>query len=259
MTGPVPTYEITHEPAVGHDRRRTLLAVAVVVLLLAVVGLVVVLVLTGRPSGSPPGAQPTPTTSASATPTPTPTPTLTPAPTPAPIPPSDPAAEGAVRRLGAVLEASRWGRGEVAAVMGAVTSGCTLMPDQAWTRLDGVVANRESALGQVSALPLTGVPEVDEATATLQAALNYSLQADRGYQRWVSETYQQYFYEHTIWPDDPVATPVTTCPGPAPSSEVLEDAGRLSGLSQHAKEAFVVVYNPLASRYGLPTWSASDF
>jgi len=52
MTGPVPTYEITHEPAVGHDRRRTLLAVAVVVLLLAVVGLVVVLVLTGRPSGA---------------------------------------------------------------------------------------------------------------------------------------------------------------------------------------------------------------
>jgi hypothetical protein len=63
-----------------------------------------------------------------------------------------------------------------------------------------------------------------------------------------------------MWPEDPrTGERVTECPGPAPRSEELDEARRLSDLSQDVKDAFVARYNPLATQYGLATWSSLDF
>lgn len=251
-----PTYDVTPQPAARTRRMWIILVVLAAVAVVAVTAVVVLLTRSDdQATSAGTAAAPTATLTPSPSPKASPSPTVTPQPTPTP----DPVVEGALRRLGTVVQAASWGRAEVGAVMGPVTSGCELEPWQASQRLADVVTNRETALAQVSGFPLTGEPGVDESAALLQSALNYSLQADRGYLRWVDETYGQYYYEHTTWPEDPDAQPVTRCPGPAPRSTVLDDADRLSELSQDAKDAFVVRYNPLAQQYGLPTFSAGDF
>jgi hypothetical protein len=249
-----------------HARRTRpwLLAVTLLTLLLvAAAAVIAVLVVrqgaddTVAGTEAEPSATATPTPTATATPTPTPTQVPQPESQPEPSTP-DPVVEGALRRLGAVVESATWGRGEVASVLSVVTAGCDIEPWTASQRLGDVVANREMALAQVSALGVTGQPAVDEAAATLQVALTYSLQADRAYQRWVDDAYSRYFYDHTTWVEETEES-VTECPGTAPRNAVLDEADRLSAQSQSAKDSFVDQYNPLARQYGLPTWSASDF
>jgi hypothetical protein len=126
-----------------------------------------------------------------ATASPTPSPEASP--TASAVPTLDPVVEGALRRLGSVVQAAVWGRAEVGAVMSEVLSGCTLEPGVASRRLGDVISNREGALAQVSAFPVVGESGVDESAALLQSALNHSLHADRGYQRWVEDTYARYF------------------------------------------------------------------
>ena len=250
------TYDVTPQPP-ARTRRMWIILVALAVVAVVAVTAVVVLLTRSDDQATTAGtaAAPTATLTPSPSPKASPTPTVTPQPTPT----LSPIVEGALRRLGTVVQAASWGRAEVGAVMGPVTSGCGLEPWQASQRLADVVTNRETALAQVSGFPLTGEPDVDEAAALLQSALNYSLQADRGYLRWVDETYSQYFYEHTTWPEEPDGQPVTSCPGPAPRSTVLDEADRLSDSSQDSKDAFVARYNPLAEQYGLPTLSAREF
>lgn len=245
--------------------RRTrpwLLAVALLTLLLvAAAAVIAVLVVRQGADDTVAGteAEPSATVTPTLTPTPTPTPEPEPEPTPQPqTPAADAVVEGALRRLGAVVESATWGRDEVATVMSLVTTGCDIEPWTASQRLGDVIANRETALAQVSALGVTGQPAVDEAAATLQVALTYSLQADRAYQRWVDDAYSRYYYDHTTWVEESEES-VTECPGAAPRNELLDEADRLSGEGQSAKDSFVAQYNPMARQYGLPTWSASDF
>lgn len=255
------THDVMDGPGTGPHRTWTIV-LSLSALLVAVAAVIGVVLLTSQAPDdlvvSSPTSTPTPSQMPSATASPTPTQQTTPTVPATPTP--DPVVEGALRRLGSVVQAAAWGRTEVGAVMAEVTTGCTLEPWEASRRLADVVANREAALAQVSAFPVVGEPGVDESAALLQSAFNHSLQADRGYQRWVDETYGRYYYEHTTWPENPeTEQPVTDCPGPAPRSDVLDEAERLSDLSQDAKDAFVALYNPLAEKYGLAMWSSRDF
>lgn len=241
-------------------RRTWVVVLGVVVVVLAVAAVVVAVLWASRGQNDTVVSSPTSPATPTASPTPSPMTSPEASPTAPAAPTPDPVVEGALRRLGSVVQAAAWGRREVGAVMSEVLSGCTLDPWVASQRLGDVIANREASLAQVSAFPVVGHSEVDESAALLQAALNHSLQADRGYQRWVEETYGRYFYEHTTWPEHPeTEEPVTVCAEPAPRSDTLDEAQRLSDLSQDAKDAFVARYNPLAQAYGLATWSARDF
>jgi hypothetical protein len=93
---------------------------------------------------------------------------------------------------------------------------------------------RRKALARVSRI--TDVPpEAQKALTRLEAAINESIEADT-------------FYRSGF-------RTATGCP---PRSEYFKGAAAADARATRAKTRFLLAFNPLATRVGLSTWSASE-
>ena len=147
-------------------------------------------------------------------------------------------------RMNQLLQASSQGRGEISSVI-ARTEACNLPPDQASTQISSVADNRQSVLNQIAGItPPT--PAMQRVLDTLQEALTHSREADRQYAQWVLNQTSWYY-----------APPVGCPSGRMPRDEFHARASSESAAATAAKRRFVDLYNPLAQRYGLPTWTES--
>jgi hypothetical protein len=153
-----------------------------------------------------------------------------------------------LRTVDGILTQSASGRQQVSSVVSGVTNGCTVTPQTASATIRQVIVNRQSVLGQANALAAP-----DAATAAVKAdlvrALNASIDANRGYQRWLDNLYSTYYN----------AEPVGCPGGQAPTDANYDAATAASGRATTAKQSFVAAYNPLASAAGLRTWQESEF
>lgn len=151
-------------------------------------------------------------------------------------------------KLEGILDQSSSGRGRVGALVDGVRNGCQFTPEAAEQEINGVIANRQSVLNQLAALDAKGNPEAITLVQQLQSALQASIDADVGYRDWMVYLYTTYYYTEPIG-----------CPGGFPPTNASFDAGQAaSGRATAAKQAFVATFNPIASRYGLATWDASQ-
>jgi serine/threonine-protein kinase len=142
-----------------------------------------------------------------------------------------------VERVENVLEQSASGRQEISS---ALTAGlnCSISPGDAAQRIASVADNRESILVQLGNFA-TPNADADRVVTLLQRALQLSIEADRHYR-------------------DGFATVTrTTCPLQRNADFTL--AARADAQATKAKQRFAVAFDPLASRYGLRTWTARDF
>ena len=153
-----------------------------------------------------------------------------------------------LRTVDGILTQSATGRQQVSSVVTGVVNGCSVTPANASATIRQVIANRQSVLGQANALTA-----VDSSTSAVKIdlvqSLNASIEANRGYQRWLDNLYTTYFNA------DPVGCPN----GQAPTDSNYDEATAASGRATAAKQNFVSVYNPLASAAGLRTWQESEF
>jgi hypothetical protein len=153
-----------------------------------------------------------------------------------------------LRTVDGILTQSASGRQQVSSVVTGVQNGCSVTPEDASATIRQVLVNRQSVLGQANALTAP-----DAATATVKAdlirSLNASIEASRGYQRWLDNLYATYYN------DDPVGCP----DGQAPTDANFDAASAASGRATAAKQTFVAAYDPLASSAGLRTWQESEF
>ena len=150
-------------------------------------------------------------------------------------------------RIGAILEQSASGRGQVGQVVAQVQS-CTIDPNQAAIQIDSVVANRTTVLNQLSGIPNATSADTASVVSSLQSAIGASIEADRGYSDWMKYLYNDYYYTYPIG-----------CPsGRAPTNYSYDNATSASARATQAKTNFIAVYNPIASRFGLRTWSEGD-
>jgi hypothetical protein len=153
-----------------------------------------------------------------------------------------------LRTVDGILTQSASGRQQVSSVVTGVTNGCSVSPQTASATIRQVIVNRQSVLGQANALSAP-----DAATAAVKAdlvqALNASIEANRGYQRWLDNLYATYYN----------AEPVGCPDGQAPTDENYDAATAASGRATAAKQSFVNAYNPLAGPAGLRTWQESEF
>jgi serine/threonine-protein kinase len=143
-----------------------------------------------------------------------------------------------VNRIENVLQQSAGGRGQISQALQAGLD-CRISPKEAARRIDSVAGNRQSVLQQLNGItaPTT---ETDELLTTLQAALQYSIEADRHYR----DAFLGY-------PAD------ATCP--LPPSEDFDLATRADRQASEAKERFVAGFDPIAERSGRRTWTSAEF
>ena len=150
-------------------------------------------------------------------------------------------------RIGAILEQSASGRGQVGQVVAQVQS-CSIDPNQAAIQIDSVVANRTTVLSQLSGIPNATSADTAAVVSSLQSAIGASIEADRGYSDWMKYLYNVYYYTYPIG-----------CPsGQAPTNYSFDNATSASARATQAKSNFIAIYNPIASRFGLRTWSEGD-
>jgi DNA-binding SARP family transcriptional activator len=154
-------------------------------------------------------------------------------------PPTTPGANPQVRsfvyKLENFLTQSHDGRAQVMrAIAGAFD--CSLSPDVAAAQLDQVQRNRQSLLEQVAALHVPGSEATLNASDLFQKATHASIAADWIYRDWLRSR--------------------PACPrgGRLPAAARAADA-RATAL----KQRFLVVFDPLAKRFGRRTWNANEF
>jgi predicted Ser/Thr protein kinase len=150
-------------------------------------------------------------------------------------PPSPRAQRAFVDGVEAALARSSAGRRQIAAALADGLS-CRLPPDAMDNRLQQVIANRR---GVLASLRDTAPPtqEAARSLALLRRALVESVSVDTHYRKAFRAT--------------------TICP--LPESADLAAAREADGRATAAKQAFVVIFNPLAREFHRRTWLASQF
>jgi hypothetical protein len=147
-----------------------------------------------------------------------------------------------------ILTQSASGRQQVSSVVTGVVNGCSVTPADASATIRQVIVNRQSVLAQANALSVVD-PSTGAVKVNLIQSLNASIEASRGYQRWLDNLYSTYFN----------AEPVGCPDGRAPTDSNYDSATAASGRATAAKQSFVAVYNPQATAVGLRTWQESEF
>jgi DNA-binding SARP family transcriptional activator len=113
---------------------------------------------------------------------------------------------------------------------------CSLLPDVAAAQLDGVQENRQSLLEQLAALQVPESGTALRAADLLQRASHASIAADWIYRDWLRTQTGCVRGKH------PPAT-----------------AARADARATRLKRSFLVVFNPLASKFGRRIWRADEF
>jgi hypothetical protein len=136
----------------------------------------------------------------------------------------------------AVLATARPGRAQIGQIKTAMDNG-TITPDAARTGIDQVVANRQNALQQARALPVTPDPAEQiksQLVDSFQASLDYDRDLQDGIAAYESGDFGRYI------------------------NKVFDDAKRSNDAATNAKRAFLGAYNQLRSSRGQPA-VADDF
>jgi len=142
-----------------------------------------------------------------------------------------------VDKLENFLTQSRDGRRDVAAAIDGAVS-CKLTPQAARARLNRIQRNRQSLLQQAAALSVPNTEDAFNASDLLQKSVHASFAADGHYSDWLAGRKR--------------------C-GPPDRSPDLKAARAADVTATKTKQAFVRVFDPLASRLHQRVWSAGEF
>ena len=157
---------------------------------------------------------------------------------PAPAVSTRPSETGELQQLAAAVQQSSAARRITANATGGVAN-CTIGTGAGIAMMNQSIRTRTAALGEVNGLSGDSVPGGPALISNLVRAMNYSISADHRFIAWMRHA------------GDAGACPVQQGGNPA------WDAGlRLSQLAMNEKYQFVGEWNPLAARFGLPTYSA---
>ena len=101
--------------------------------------------------------------------------------------------------------------------------------------LEQIVSERENQLSQAQGLVVNALEGGDSLRASLVTALEESLRADRAYLTWANN--------------------VQGCSGDAPGDSDHTEAAKADVDAGHAKDDVVSAWQPIATQFGLPTYS----
>jgi len=144
--------------------------------------------------------------------------------------------------LGSYLTRSASVRPTVQAALDSVRS-CSESPASGEATLQQAITIRQDILNGLRTLSVSGLPHGAQLVSTLTSAMQSSIEADQDYQGWMADA----------------ASSGGGCRS-APSQDAHYAAGTsASAAATTAKNAFVAIWDPMAPRYGQPTYSSTDF
>ena len=147
-----------------------------------------------------------------------------------------------VAELASIVAASASDRSRVISAIDRVQN-CSLQPVAGEAAIQSVVADRRRSVSRLQSIATakaaTTSPLADDLMTTLNAAISDDL-------------------SYTSWMED-IASGHATCGGDPANDPNFAAAQAQSGRTNADKQQFVSLWNPLAARYGQPTYRADDF
>jgi hypothetical protein len=119
---------------------------------------------------------------------------------------------------------------------------CTVSPSSGQATLQQVINTRQGILNDLRTLPVSGLPDGAQLVSTLTTAMQDSVNQDRHYHSWMVNFAN-------------AESPCGSDPGQDPYYAAAQN---LSARTTVAKNAFLVIWNPVAPGYGQHTYSPSE-
>ncbi|HEY2551112.1 MAG TPA: hypothetical protein VGI64_11095 [Streptosporangiaceae bacterium] len=181
----------------------------------------------GSPAGQAAAANPGSTSTAKAS-----VQTTSPAGTPSGAEPAQ------LARLARLLRQSHAARSRVVRATQGV-GGCTMTPAAGIDLMRQSVRQRQQVLAALASAQVSAIPGGQNVTADLRQVLRYSVSADHGFIGWMQQIQAR-----------------GKCPVNVRRSAPYQAGLAASRQADRAKAAFLASWNPLASRFGQPTYNA---
>ena len=152
-------------------------------------------------------------------------------------------AQTTVDSISAIVAVSAADRTRVINAIDAVQS-CALTASSGQSTIESVINDRRTGVAQLQHIAATRAPTISSSMINdLVTTLNASISDDESYMSWMGD----------------VAGGRSTCGGNPMTDPNFAAAKAESDRTNLDKETFVEEWNPLAQRYGKPTYQSSDF
>jgi hypothetical protein len=158
---------------------------------------------------------------------------------------SDEGPRAFVDALEMIVQQATTGHAQLVSALTGVQAGCPGTAATASQEIEGVLANRTTALRELEVLPAAPNPQTAAVRDILAQALQASAVADAHYAAWAASL------------EDPTSN---GCESSTGGSTAEYQAARAADVTATTlKDEFVAAFNPLATSFGFPTWSPSEF
>jgi len=137
------------------------------------------------------------------------------------------------------IQQSASARKTVVSATGAV-GACTMVPATGIGLMDQAISQRKTVIGRLGPLSVNVIPHGRAMLADLRRVLQLSITADRGFVGWM----------HDIQ--------AATCPVNTLTDASYQRAFRASARAVTAKKEFLALWNPIARKFGQPTFTPSQ-
>ncbi|HEY2551109.1 MAG TPA: zinc ribbon domain-containing protein [Streptosporangiaceae bacterium] len=143
-------------------------------------------------------------------------------------------------RLSGLLQQSHAARSRVVRATAGV-GGCSMDPTAGIGLMNQSIRQRQKVLGQLRSSSTSAIPGGGGLVSDLQQVLRHSVAADRDFIGWMQEIQAH-----------------GKCPVNTRRSTSYQAGLAASGQADRAKSAFLARWNPLASKFGKPTYNAGS-
>lgn len=123
---------------------------------------------------------------------------------------------------------------------GAV-GGCTMMPSTGISLMDQAISQRQTVIGRLGSLSVNAIPNGPAMLTDLRQVLQHSIAADQDFIGWMQDIRD-----------------TGTCPVNTSTDASFQAAGRADTLAVKAKTKFLALWNPIARKFGQPTFTSTE-
>ena len=120
-------------------------------------------------------------------------------------------------------------------------AACTLAPSKGISLMNQAISERRAVITRLGTLSVTTVPNGQQLLADFKRVLRQSIRADQGFIGWMQNIKTS-----------------GTCPVNTTADASYQAGLQASRQANSAKRSFLGLWNPLASRFGQPRYTASQ-
>jgi hypothetical protein len=137
------------------------------------------------------------------------------------------------------IQQSASARKTVLRATGAV-GRCTMVPSTGISLMNQAISQRQNVIGRFGSLSVNAIPDGHAMLADLKRVLQRSITADRGFIGWMQDIQ------------------AATCPVNTSTDASYQQGFRASTRAVTAKKEFLALWNPIARKFGQPTFTSSE-